>query len=146
MYEFQASTTAMFNQIVADKKTSGTNVDITGLDPGDYFWRVRAIDSKNNMSEASDAHKFILVTQGKAVEMLLDVDGTELHGNNVEVFGRTEPGAALIINGDQVADIQSDGRFRHFTQPMARGSHEIVITGQNRRGGTAIKRVEVVIP
>ncbi len=146
MYEFQASTTAMFNHIVADKKTSGTNVDITGLDPGDYFWRVRAIDSKNNMSEASDAHKFILVTQGKAVEMLLDVDGTELHGNNVEVFGRTEPGAALIINGDQVADIQSDGRFRHFTQPMARGSHEIVITGQNRRGGTAIKRVEVVIP
>lgn len=146
MYEFQASTTAMFNHIVSDKKTSGTNVDITGLDPGDYFWRVRAIDSKNNMSEASDAHKFILVTQGKAVEMLLDVDGTELHGNNVEVFGRTEPGAALIINGDQVADIQSDGRFRHFTQPMARGSHEIVITGQNRRGGTAIKRVEVVIP
>jgi hypothetical protein len=146
MYEFQASTTAMFNHIVADKKTSGTNVDITGLDPGDYFWRVRAIDSKNNMSEASDAHKFILVTQGKAVEMLLDVDGTELHGNNVEVFGRTEPGAALIINGDQVADIQPDGHFRHFTQPMARGSHEIVITGQNRRGGTAIKRVEVVIP
>jgi hypothetical protein len=146
MYDFQASTTAMFNHIVAERKTSGTNVDITGLDPGDYFWRVRAIDSKNNMSEPSDAHKFILVIQGKAVEMLLDVDGTELHGNNVEVFGRTEPGAALIINGDQVADIQPDGHFRHFTQPMARGSHEIVITGQNRRGGTAIKRVEVVIP
>jgi hypothetical protein len=146
MYDFQASTTAMFNHIVIDKKTAATNVDITGLDPGDYFWRVRAIDVKNNMSEASDAHKFILVTQGKAVEMLLDVDGTELHGNNVEVFGRTEPGAALIINGEQVADIQSDGHFRHFTQPMARGSHEIVITGQNRRGGTAIKRVEVVIP
>jgi hypothetical protein len=29
---------------------------------------------------------------------------------------------------------------------MARGSHTIVITGQNRRGGTAIKRTEVVVP
>jgi hypothetical protein len=78
--------------------------------------------------------------------MLLEVDATELHGNNVEVIGRTEPGAALIINGEQVADIKSDGRFRYFTQPMTRGSHTIVITGQNRRGGTAIRRAEVVIP
>ena len=78
--------------------------------------------------------------------MLLEVDDTELHGNNVEVIGRTEPGAALIINGEQVADIKRDGHFRYFPQPMTRGSHTIVITGQNRRGGTAIKHLDVVIP
>ena len=39
--------------------------------------------------------------------MLLEVDSTELHGNVVELIGRTEPGAALIINGESVADIQS---------------------------------------
>ena len=78
--------------------------------------------------------------------MLLDVDDTELQGNVVEVIGRTEPGAALIINGATVADIKPDGHFRYFTDPMTRGSHTIVITGQNRRGGTAIKRVDVVIP
>jgi len=146
MYDFQASTTAMFSRIVMEKKTSGTSVDISGLDPGDYFWRVRAIDEKDNMSDASDAYKFTLVTQGKEQEMLLEVDGTELQGSVVEVMGRTEPGAALIINGESVADIQSDGHFRYFTDPMTRGSHTIVITGQNRRGGTAIKRVDVVIP
>ena len=37
--------------------------------------------------------------------MLLEVDSTELHGNVVELIGRTEPGAALIINGETVADI-----------------------------------------
>jgi hypothetical protein len=146
MYDFQVSTTAMFNRTVVDKKTPTENLDITGIDPGDYFWRVRAIDAKNNLSDPSDAFKFTLVAQGKEQEMLLEVDDTELQGNVVEVIGRTEPGAALIINGEQVADIQSDGRFRYFTQPMARGSHTIVITGQNRRGGTAIKRVDVVIP
>jgi hypothetical protein len=86
------------------------------------------------------------VTQGKEQEMLLEVDDTELQGSVGEVIGRTEPGAALIINGAAVADIKSDGHFRYFTDPMTRGSHTIVITGQNRRGGTAIKRVDVVIP
>ena len=145
-YDFEASTTSMFNHVVMEKKIATNNVDITGLNPGDYFWRVRAIDEKNTVSDPSDAFKFQLVTQGKELEMLLEVDATELHGNNVEVIGRTEPGAALIINGEQVADIKQDGRFRYFTAPMTRGSHTIVITGQNRRGGTAIKHIDVVIP
>ena len=84
--------------------------------------------------------------QSKTDEMLLEVDGTQLHGSVVELMGRTEPNAALIINGEAVADIQRDGHFRYFTQPLSRGSHEIVVTGQNRRGGTAIKRVPIVIP
>ncbi|HUJ81110.1 MAG TPA: FecR domain-containing protein [Candidatus Acidoferrales bacterium] len=145
-YDFQASTTTSFSHIVIEKRTAATSVDITGLDPGDYFWRVSAIDEKDAVSEASDPYKFTLVAQGKEQEMRLDVDGTQLHGNVVEVMGRTEPGAALIINGAEVADIKPDGTFRYFTEAMTRGSHEIVITGQNRRGGTAIKRVEVVIP
>ena len=146
MYDFQASTTAMFNHIIMERKTAATSVDIAGFDPGDYFWRVWAIDDKNSVSDASEPYKFTLVAHGKELDMLLDVDDTELHGNVVEVIGRTEAGAALIINGEQVADIKPDGHFRYFTEPMARGSHTIVITGQNRRGGTAIKRVDVLIP
>jgi hypothetical protein len=146
MYEFEVSTTTMFNHIVMEKKTGATSVDIPGLDPGDYFWRVRAIDDKNDVSDESESYKFTLVTQGKEQDMLLEVDDTQLQGSVVEVIGRTEPGAALIINGAAVADIKPDGHFRYFTDPMTRGSHTIVITGQNRRGGTAIKRVDVVIP
>jgi hypothetical protein len=146
MYEFQVGTTTMFNHLVLDEKTADTFVDATGLQPGDYFWRVRAIDDKGDVSDPSDSYKFILAAQGKEQQMLLQVNEPELQGNVVEVTGRTDPGSALIINGEQVADIQSDGRFRFFTRPMTRGSHTIVITGQNRRGGTAIKRVDVVIP
>jgi hypothetical protein len=146
MYEFQISTTAAFNHVVMDKKIASESVEITGLDPGDYFWRVRAIDADGKTSDVSDPFKFILVVHGKEQEMLLEVDSTELNGNVVEVIGRTEPGAALIINGEQVASIQADGHFRHFLPAMIKGSHEIIITGQNRRGGTATKRVEVVIP
>jgi hypothetical protein len=146
LYQFQVGTTSMFNHIVVEQKTAATTADATGLSPGDYFWRVRAIDAKGNVSDPSETYKFILAAQGKEQQMPLEVDDTQLQGNVVEVIGRTEPGAALIINGEQVADIQPDGHFRFFTEPMTRGSHTIVITGQDRRGGTAIKRVDVVIP
>jgi hypothetical protein len=146
IYEFQLSTTGLFNHVAKDIKTADTAIDVTDFQAGDYFWRVRAIDDKNEVSEPSDAFKFTLAVQGKNQDMLLTIDSTQLEGNSVEVSGRTEPGAILIINGEQVADIDSSGHFRYFTQPMTSGSHTIVITGQNRRGDTTIKRVDIVIP
>jgi hypothetical protein len=145
-YTLRVSTNSMFTRTVAEKEVAGTSVDLSGFDPGDYFWSVTAIDAHKKESAPSDAYKFTLIAQGKAEEMLLEVDATEIHGNVVEIIGRTEGSAALIVNGEPVADIARDGRFRYFTQALSRGSHEIVVTGQNRRGGTAIKRVSIVIP
>ncbi|MGH9680985.1 MAG: hypothetical protein ACRD4Y_13640, partial [Candidatus Acidiferrales bacterium] len=145
-YELRVSTTSMFSRIVEDRNLSGTSADVTGLDAGDYFWDVLATDAQHRVSAPSDTFKFTLATQGKGQDMMLEIDTPELHGNVVEISGRTEPGAALIIDGDPVADLRSDGTFKYFTSPLARGSQTIVITGQNRRGGTAIKRIEIVIP
>ena len=53
---------------------------------------------------------------------------------------------ALIINGQPVPNIGSDGSFRYFTEPLDPGEHTIVIVGQNRRGGTAKQQVTIVVP
>jgi hypothetical protein len=145
-YQVRVSNNSMFAKLAADKRATGTSLEVNGLDAGDYFWNVTAIDAHKRESEPSENYKFSLVAQGKGQEMVLEVEGTQLHGNVVEVIGHSEPGAALIVNGQQVSNIQADGRFRHFTDPLARGSQTIVITGQNRRGGTAIKRVPIAIP
>jgi hypothetical protein len=145
-YNLRVSTNNMFTRIVAEKNTAGVTADLTGLEPGDYFWSVTATDAHKRDSAPADPFRFTLVAQGKGEEMLLDIDAPEIHGSIVELTGHTDPGAALIINGETVVDIQPDGRFRYFTQSLTRGSHEIVIIGQNRRGGTAVKRVPIVIP
>jgi hypothetical protein len=145
-YELRISTTSMFSRIVEDRKLTATSLEIAGFEAGDYFWDVLATDAQKRVSAPSDTFRFTLATQGKGQEMMLEIGSTQLHGNVVEVSGRTEVGAALIINGESVADIRPDGTFKYFTQPFTRGSQTIVITGQNRRGGTAIKRVEIVIP
>ena len=145
-YLLQISKSTLFSKVLYEKRTADTSLDITGLEPGDYFWKVRAVDAKDATSDLSDPYKFTLVAQGKEQDMLLEVTSTELHGSMVEVSGRTEAGATLIINGEKVADLRADGTFHYFTPPMTKGSQTIVITGQNRRGGTAIKRVSIVIP
>jgi hypothetical protein len=145
-YTIRISTTTMFTKTVKDATVRGTTADITGLDPGEYFWNVTATDSKKQNSEVSEIFKFTLVAQGKSQAMLLEIDGTQLHGRVAEIVGRTEPGAALIVNGQPVPIIATDGTFRHFTEPLEPGQHTISIIGSNRRGGTAMKQVSIVVP
>jgi hypothetical protein len=145
-YTIRVSATAMFTKVVKEAKVSGSSTEITGLDAGDYFWNVTAVDAKKQASEVSETFKFTLVAQGKTQEMVLEIVATQLHGHVAEIIGRTEPGAALIVNGQPVPNIAPDGSFRHFTEPLTPGEHTIVVIGQNRRGGTAKQQVSIVVP
>ena len=145
-YTLRISPTAMFTKMVKQAKVSGPSTEISGLDAGDYFWNVIAVDATKKTSEVSETFKFSIVAQGRTQEMMLEVGGTQLHGRVVELFGKTEPGAALIINGQPVPSIGGDGAFRFFTEPLEPGEHSIVIVGQNRRGGTAKQQVTIVVP
>ena len=145
-YTLRISTTAMFTKTVFEKRLAGTSIDVAGLDPGDYFWSVVATDAKKESSEVSEIFRFSLVAQGKSQGMLLEIDGTQLHGRVAEIIGRTEPGAAIIVNGQPVPNIAPDGTFRHFTEALEPGQHTISVIGSNRRGGTAMKQVSIVVP
>src|SRR6267154_2466246 len=145
-YTLRISATAMFTKMIKQVRLPGPSVEISGLDAGDYFWNVLATDANKKTSEVSETFKFTLVAQGRTQEMMLEIAGTQLHGRVVEVFGKTEPGAALIINGQPVPSIGGDGGFRYFTEPLEPGEHSIVIVGQNRRGGTAKQQVTIVVP
>ncbi len=145
-YTLRISTTSMFTKTVKEAKVSSTAVEITGLDPGDYFWNVTATDGKKQTSEVGEIFKFMLVAQGKSQSMLLEIDSTQLHGRVAEIVGRTERGAALIVNGQSVPNVSLDGTFRHFTEALEPGQHTISIIGSNRRGGTAMRQVSIVVP
>ena len=145
-YTLRISPTTMFTKMVKEVKVSGTAAEISGLESGDYFWNVTATNANKETSEFSETFKFTLVQQGKTQEMLLDVESTQIHGRVAELIGKTEPGAALIINGQPVANISADGTFRHFTEPLEPGEHTIVVIGSNRRGGTATKKISIVVP
>jgi hypothetical protein len=78
--------------------------------------------------------------------MALEIEAPQLHGRVAEIIGKTEPGSALIINGQPVPNISAEGGFRYFTDPLTPGEHTIVVIGQNRRGGTAKQQISLVVP
>jgi hypothetical protein len=145
-YTLRVSPTNMFTRLVKELKVSGTGTDVSGLEAGDYFWNVSASDAKKETSEYSETFKFSLFAQGKTQEMMLEIEVPRIQGHSAELIGKTEPGAALIINGQPVANISPDGTFRHFTEPLEPGQHTIVVIGSNRRGGTAKQQISIVIP
>jgi len=146
-YTLRVSATSLFTRTVVDKSNiKGTSVDVSGLDSGDYFWNVTATDAKKQSSELGVIYKFTLVAQGKSQDMILEITGYQLHGRVAEIIGKTEPGAALIVNGQPVPNIAPDGTFRHFTETLEPGHHTIVVVGQNRRGGTGHAQVSIVVP
>ena len=76
-YSLKISTTAMFTRTVKEATgVTGTGVDITGLDGGDYFWDVTATNAKKETSEVSETFRFTLVAQGKTQDMALEITGT----------------------------------------------------------------------
>jgi hypothetical protein len=145
-YTLRISTTTMFTKLVKEVSVTGTATEVTGLDAGDYFWNVTASNAKKETSEFSETFKFSLVAQGKEQGMMLQIEAPQIHGRVAEIIGKTEPGAALIINGQPVANITPDGTFRHFTEPLEPGQHTIVVIGSNRRGGTAKQEISIVVP
>jgi hypothetical protein len=145
-YTLRISPTTMFTRLLKEVKVTGTSTEVSGLEAGDYFWNVSASDAKKETSEFSETFKFSLVAQGKTQDMMLEIEAPRIQGHSAELIGKTEPGAALIINGQAVANISPDGSFRHFTEPLEPGQHNIVVIGSNRRGGTAKQQISIVIP
>lgn len=147
-YHLMVSPSGMFSNLVADKKIQGkTSFQLSGLEEGNYYWEVTAIDGKGVESQPSPPNKFNLVQQvDSGNKAVLEITALTLHGRVVEVTGRTEPGSSVIINNEQVFSIAPDGTFRHFTSPLPRtGENQITITAQNRKGDTNTIHKSIVI-
>jgi hypothetical protein len=146
-YRLQVSPSAMFSNVVVDRRVNPPFARINGLDEGVYYWLVTSIDAKGDESQPSTANRFNLVQQVDAGQQaFLEIARIVLHGRVVEVVGRTEPGSTVIINNEQVFSIAADGTFRHFTSPLPKtGANQITITAQNRRGDINTIRKSVVV-
>jgi hypothetical protein len=67
------------------------------------------------------------------------------HGRIIEVRGKTDSTARVMVNGGEVPMIGSDGRFRYLTPPLPDGENMITITAQNAKGGVSTQTKKVII-
>jgi len=119
--------------MVLDRTTTGEQM-VVSMAEGTYYWRVRSVGEGGKESAESSAKFTLLPKAGSSSNIALEVSEFVQHGHSIEVSGRTEPGARVMVNGDE-AILKPDGSFSHFTKQLPTGENVITVTAFNTRGG-----------
>jgi hypothetical protein len=139
-YHLVIDQTAYFNQPILDRKdVRDSSVEIRGLEPGRYYWRVAAVNKDGAEGAFSEFARFTLTrpqaaTANTAPPPPLTVDSLDVRGNIVQIKGRTEPGARVTVNGQRV-DVQQDGTFNEFITLEKTGRQDVVVRSTGLNGG-----------
>lgn len=147
-YHLKLSKNKFFTRpLVLDQSNWPTlEMRVKGLDPGSYYWEVYSIGEDGKESVASVRNSFTVVPKGENnASIMLELEPLVQHGHVIEVRGRTEQGARVMVNGQEVAMVSSEGKFSHFTNPLPTGENLITITAQNAKGGVNTKQQTVTI-
>jgi len=129
-----------------DRKVNSADVVVSGLTEGAYYWMVQSYDEEGKESLESERNRFTIIPKGKeSVAINLELDPFVQHGHVIEVIGKTESGARVMVNGREVPIVGADGGFHYFTPPLPDGESVITITAQNAHGGVNTKQKKVVI-
>jgi len=145
-YRLRISRNPYFSSDVVDRKVNSADVVVSGLTEGAYYWMVQSYDEEGKESLESERNRFTIIPKGKeSVAINLELDPFVQHGHVIEVIGKTESGARVMVNGREVPIVGADGGFHYFTPPLPDGESVITITAQNAHGGVNTKQKKVVI-
>jgi hypothetical protein len=145
-YRLRISRNPYFSSTVVDRKVDTADVIVSGLGEGAYYWLVQSFDPEGKESLESERNRFTIIPKGKeTAAMNLELDPFVQHGHVIEVMGKTEVGARVMVNGREVPLINADGTFHYFTPPLPEGESVITITAQNARGGVNTQQKKVVV-
>jgi len=133
-YRLIVARDASFHDVVLTRFVAAAGAKVSGLETGAYFWSVRSLDGKGAESMESERNKFMLVPQIEQGTLSLSLGDFITHGHILEVTGKADLGARVVVNGEEVPVIDSDGGFHFFTAPLPDGPNQITVVAQNSTG------------
>ncbi|MBN2370710.1 MAG: FecR domain-containing protein [Vicinamibacteria bacterium] len=131
-----------FARPVRDELRRGPRFEARGLDVGRYYWRVAAVGKDNAEGAFSEPAMFVISRSEVAPLPPLEIGTFALRQNILQIKGRTEPGATVIINGQQI-DVGSDGTFNEFVTLDRTGRQNVIIRAVGLQGGVREERRSV---
>ena len=114
-YRLRLSKNPYFSSLVVDRRIEVADVTVTSLGEGAYYWSVQSYDANGKGSVESEKNRFTVNSQGKRHSG--DQSGSDpfvQHGHVIEVTGKTEVGARVMVNGREVPMVATDGSFPLF--------------------------------
>ena len=145
-YRLRISRNPYFSSTLVDKKVNTAAVTVTSLGEGAYYWMVQSYDAAGKESVESEKNRFTIISKGKQTEAIaLELDPFIQHGHVIEVTGKTQTGARVMVNGSEVPLVNPDGGFHYFTPPLPTGEAVITVTAQTAQGGVNTQQQKIII-
>jgi hypothetical protein len=145
-YRLRISRNPYFSSTLVDKKVNTAAVTVTSLGEGAYYWMVQSYDTGGKESVESEKNRFTIISKGKQTEAIaLELNPFVQHGHVIEVTGRTQTGARVMVNGSEVPLVNPDGGFYYFTPPLPTGEAVITVTAQTAQGGVNTQQQKILI-
>ncbi|MGA7751313.1 MAG: hypothetical protein WCB05_00725 [Candidatus Sulfotelmatobacter sp.] len=145
-YRLRLSRNPYFSSTLVDKKVNTAAVTVTNLGEGAYYWMVQSYDAAGKESVESEKNRFTIIPKGKETEAIeLELDPFIQHGHVIEVTGKTQNGARVMVNGSEVPMVGADGGFHYFTPPLPTGEAVITVTAQTAQGGVNTQQKKIII-
>ena len=119
--------------VISDEDRIKTSARLSVHGPGEFYWQVAAISADGSRGPWSETHTFRLVRQEQArsqddkIPPVLEIEDIQTYGRVVLVTGRTEPDAAVQINGEPVA-VALSGSFSKTIQMKQEGFAYVEVT------------------
>lgn len=136
-YRVRVSRNPYFSSTAVDQKTHQPEL-VSSLPEGAYYWMVQSLDPDGAQSIESEKNRFTIIPRtSQQVALPLDLSPLAQHGHVIEVRGKTDPGAKVMVNGQEVPAVNTDGSFTFLTPPLPTGENVITVTAQNSKGGVA---------
>jgi hypothetical protein len=121
-YRLRISRNPYFSSTIVDRKVKTADVLVSGLDQGAYYWLVQSEDNAGKVSVESEKNRFTLIPKGNDTDSIsLDLDPFIQHGHVLELTGKTESGARVMVNGREVPVVGADGGFHYFMPALPTG-------------------------
>jgi FecR protein len=145
-YRLRISHNPYFSSLLLDKRVDTPGVVVTGLAVGAYYWSIESYDAAGKESVESEKNRFTIIVKTKEkIDLALEVNPLVQLGHVIEIAGKTEVGARVMVNGREVPMVSEDGTFHYFTPPLPNGENVITVTAQNAKGGVNTHQEKVVI-
>ncbi len=145
-YRLQISRNPYFSSLMVDRKVAAPDVMVSGLSEGPYYWMVRSFDAAGKESVESEKNRFTVIPKERdSGTIALQLEPFVQHGHVIELTGKTEVGARVMVNGHEVPILATNGGFHYFTPPLPNGETLITITAQNAKGGVNTQQQKIVI-
>jgi FecR protein len=145
-YRLRISRNPYFSSTLVDKKVNTAAVTVTSLGEGAYYWMVQSYGTAGKESVESEKNRFTIISKGKQTEAIeLELDPFIQHGHVIEVTGKTQIGARVMVNGSEVPMINPDGGFHYFMPPLPTGEAVITVTAQTAQGGVNTQQQKIII-